>query len=203
MDYVIVGNSAAAVGCVEGIRSVDQEGKITVLSQEPYHTYSRPLISYLLEGKTDLERMKYRPDSFYEELGCDVKLGVTVTEISPEEHQVKLFHWRGNPLRQAAGSHRLHPLRSVHGRTGNGGAEIHLSFPGRRQGAGTGPDPESRVLILGAGLIGLKCAEGTAAGGLSRWRIWRIGCCPVFWTKGAKSGTGPHGGKRLEILPRR
>lgn len=51
--YVIIGNSAAAVGCVEGIRQVDREGPITIISDEPHHTYSRPLISYLLEGKTD------------------------------------------------------------------------------------------------------------------------------------------------------
>ena len=57
MDYVIIGNSAAAIGCVEGIRSVDKEGKITLLSQERFHTYSRPLISYLLENKTDLKHI--------------------------------------------------------------------------------------------------------------------------------------------------
>ena len=65
MNYVIIGNSAAAVGCIEGIRSVDREGGITVVSDEPYHVYARPLISYLLYGKTDEERMKYRPDDFY------------------------------------------------------------------------------------------------------------------------------------------
>ena len=42
MHYVIVGNSTAATGCIEGIRQMDQRGKITVISDEPYHTYSRP-----------------------------------------------------------------------------------------------------------------------------------------------------------------
>jgi len=50
--YVIIGNSAAAVGCIEGIRKLDKTGSITVISSENYHTYSRPLISYLLCGKT-------------------------------------------------------------------------------------------------------------------------------------------------------
>lgn len=36
MDYVIIGNSAAAIGAVEGIRSVDREGKIKLFSKEPY-----------------------------------------------------------------------------------------------------------------------------------------------------------------------
>ena len=70
--YLIIGNSTAAVGCIEGIRSADKEGEITVISKENRHTYSRPLISYYLEGKTDLERIKYRPDSFYEENGVKV-----------------------------------------------------------------------------------------------------------------------------------
>ena len=59
-NYVIIGNGAAAVGCIEGIRSIDVDGTITVISKEPHHVYSRPLISYYLEGKTDVERMKYR-----------------------------------------------------------------------------------------------------------------------------------------------
>lgn len=49
--YVIIGNSAAAVGCVEAIRRLDAGGCITLISQEPYHTYSRPLISYLFAGQ--------------------------------------------------------------------------------------------------------------------------------------------------------
>ena len=64
MKYVIIGNSAAAIGCVEGIRQMDKEGAITIISSEPYHTYSRPLISYLLYGKTDEQKMKYRPDGY-------------------------------------------------------------------------------------------------------------------------------------------
>ncbi|OPZ88571.1 MAG: hypothetical protein BWY74_03081 [Firmicutes bacterium ADurb.Bin419] len=53
MNYVLVGNSAAAVGAVEAIRKNDKEGKIILISNESYHTYSRPLISYLLMGKTN------------------------------------------------------------------------------------------------------------------------------------------------------
>jgi len=48
--YVIIGNSVAAIGCVEGIRSVDQKTPIVLLSREPERAYSRPLISYLLGG---------------------------------------------------------------------------------------------------------------------------------------------------------
>lgn len=75
MNYVIIGNSTAAIGCVEGIRQMDKESNIILISSESYHTYSRPLISYLLYGKTDEERMKYRPDSFYKDNGCTLLTG--------------------------------------------------------------------------------------------------------------------------------
>ena len=59
--YVIIGNGIAAAGCIEGIRSVDRESAVTVISAEKYPVYCRPLISYYLENKTDLQRMGYRP----------------------------------------------------------------------------------------------------------------------------------------------
>ncbi len=85
LKYVIIGNSTAAVGCIEGIRSVDKTGPITVISDEPYPVYSRPLISYLLYGKTDEERMKYRPDGFYEKNGVKTLFGVKAEKIDDGE----------------------------------------------------------------------------------------------------------------------
>ena len=34
MNYVIIGNSVAAVGAVRGIRNIDPQGNITVISRE-------------------------------------------------------------------------------------------------------------------------------------------------------------------------
>ena len=90
MEYVIIGNSTAAVGCIEGIRSVDREGDILLIAAEPHHTYGRPLISYLLEGKTDEERMKYRPDSFYADNGVETRLGVRAVRLDPAGKTVEL-----------------------------------------------------------------------------------------------------------------
>ena len=65
-NYVIIGNSAAAIGAVQGIRSVDRDGSITIITDEAYHTYSRPLISYWLEGKVADDKIYYREPDFYE-----------------------------------------------------------------------------------------------------------------------------------------
>ncbi len=39
MKYVIIGNSAAGIGAVEGIRQVDKQGEITVISNEIFHIF--------------------------------------------------------------------------------------------------------------------------------------------------------------------
>ncbi|MFC2058796.1 NAD(P)/FAD-dependent oxidoreductase [Chloroflexota bacterium] len=64
--YLIVGNSAGGIGAAEAIREVDREGAITIVSDEPYPAYSRPLISEYLTGECLLERMLFRPADFYE-----------------------------------------------------------------------------------------------------------------------------------------
>ena len=158
--YVIIGNSAAAAGCIEGIRQADRRGSITVISREPHHIYSRPLISYLLSGKTDLERMKYRPDDYYWKYRVNAVLGQEAVKIDAGQQFVLLQNGQGVPydeLLVATGSRPLMPeiagLETVRQVFTFQTLDDALAL----QQALT---PESRVLIIGAGLIGLKCAEG-------------------------------------------
>ncbi len=86
--YIIVGNGIAACGCIEGIRSVDTETPILVLSEEKYPVYGRPLISYYLEGKTDLAHMSYRGDDFYEKNQAEVLYEQKAVSLHPDRHEV-------------------------------------------------------------------------------------------------------------------
>lgn len=159
-NYVIVGNSAAAIGCVEGIRQVDTKGSILIVSDEPYHTYSRPLISYLLWGKTDRQRMKYRPDSFYEDNQVDTLFGVKATALHPEEHTLELDNGETvtyGKLLLATGSRPFIPPMEGLDQVEKKFTFMTLNDALALEEAIT---PDSKVLIVGAGLIGLKCAEG-------------------------------------------
>ena len=160
MKYVIIGNSAAAVGAVEAIRKNDREGRIVIISCEKHHTYSRPLISYLLLGKTDENRMKYRGDSFYSDNKCEFLPGTTVQKIDPENRRVLLDDGRYesyDKLLVATGSSPFIPpvkgLEKVKNKFTFTTLDDALKLDSVLE-EGT------RVLILGAGLIGLKCAEG-------------------------------------------
>jgi len=83
--YLIIGNSAAAVKAVEAIRENDRENKITIVSDEPYHAYSRPLISYLLGQKVKELQMYYRvaggPQDFYLNNNVETLLGRKAVKI--------------------------------------------------------------------------------------------------------------------------
>ena len=88
--YLIIGNSAGGIGCVEGIRRVDRQGTIAVVSEERYHTYSRPLITHLIEGDVDRRGMDFRPRSFYRGHGVDPYLGFKAEELDTEKRAVKV-----------------------------------------------------------------------------------------------------------------
>ena len=158
--YLIIGNGTAAVGAIEGIRSVDKKGAITVISKENHPVYGRPLISYYLEGKTDLTRMKYRGDSFYEENGCQVLYGVSAVSLDAKKKSVALDNGKTLPfdaLLVATGSDPFVPpfegLETVEQKFSFMTLDDALAL----ENALT---KDARVLIVGAGLIGLKCAEG-------------------------------------------
>ena len=156
--YVIIGNGTAAVGCIEGIRSIDKAGEITVISEENHHVYSRPLISYYLENKTDLERMKYRGDSFYKDNGCHVIYGkkavkITKTSVTLDDKTVL----EGDRICIVTGSRPFVPPIA-----GIDTVDKKYRFMTLDDALALDKvlSKDSRVLIVGAGLIGLKCAEG-------------------------------------------
>ena len=163
MHYVIIGNSAAGIGAAEGIRQVDKDGSITIVSDEPHHTYSRPLISYLLSGKVTPEQMNYRNDDFYIENNCTLLSNAFVKKICDEKRELQLEdgqELRYDKLLVATGSRAFVPdidgLNTVEEKhffmTLDDVNRLHSVLDGSK-----------RVLIIGAGLIGLKCAEGVSS----------------------------------------
>lgn len=162
MQYVIIGNSTAAVAAAEQIRRNDGKGKITMISDEPYHTYGRPLISYYLLGKTDAERMKYRPSDFYERNRIDTIFSKRVEKIYAEKKKVLLSDGKKigyDKLLVATGSRPFNPPME-----GIGSVPCKFNFMTFDDALALENvlSPDKRVLIIGAGLIGLKCLEGIA-----------------------------------------
>jgi len=160
MNYVIIGNSVAAIGAIRGIRKVDAEGNITVLSRENHTAYGRPLISYLLGGMVSEKRMPYLPADFYEKHKVNLLLGAEVVGVESAQSRVKLASGEIIPydklLIATGGDPFVPPIE------GMGGKEKVFTFTTWDDAAklkGLASDI-NRVVVIGGGLIGLKAAEG-------------------------------------------
>lgn len=159
MKYVIIGNSVAAVAAIEGIRSRDKTGEISVISGESLPCYGRPLISYYLLGRVKKENIWYRSADFYEKNGVKILNGRAVAidavkkTVALQSGEVVSY----DRLLAATGSRPFIPptegLESVSDRFSFMTLADALALE-EKLGA------KKRVLIVGAGLIGLKCAEG-------------------------------------------
>jgi NAD(P)H-nitrite reductase large subunit len=165
MNYVIIGNSAAAIGAVDGIRQVDEKGKITIISDEPYHTYSRPLISYWLAGKVSADNMIYRDGSFYEANSVTPLLGRKVVSVDDKGKKVVLDDGdtvKYDKLLVATGGKPIMP--PVKG-LDKEGVHTFIKFDDVKaiQAAAA---PGKKAVVIGAGLIGLKAAEALLKLGL-------------------------------------
>jgi len=160
MRYVIIGNSAAGIGAAEGIRQRDKQGEIIIITHEPHHTYSRPLISYLLLGKVTEETMRYRDEDFYAVNNCTLLRSCAATAIDAQAKCVLLSGGGSVPydkLLIAAGSSAFVP--PIEGLDAVKNAYTFMSLDDARE-INAALAKDKRVLIIGAGLIGLKCAEG-------------------------------------------
>lgn len=165
MNYVIIGNSIAAVNAVAGIREYDREGSITIVSAENYYAYGRPLISYWLEKRVQDQDMPYRPQEFYEKNCVRVILGRRAVKLDPEACQVHLDNGEKLPydrlLLATGGRPFVPPIAGL--KPANYFTFINYDDVRRLEAAAvTGRE----AVILGAGPTGLKAMESLVQRGV-------------------------------------
>ncbi len=162
--YVIIGNSAAAIGAVGGIRGTDREGSMALISREREHTYSRPLISYYLAGQVDDARMNYRPADFYRKSNVEAVLGTEVASIDEAKRQVVASDGRRigyEKLLIATGGMPMVP-KELANTNARGVFTFTTWEDARRIQAWIREAQVKRAVVVGGGLIGLKSVEALA-----------------------------------------
>jgi len=162
MEYLIIGNSCAGTNCADKIRAIDKTGNITILSEEPFEAYGRPLISYYLAGKYDMSLMKYKPADFYAIKKINVVLNCRAENIDVKNKEVKCSNnktYKYDKLLIATGSVPfVPPVKGIENHK-NVFTFLNLEEAKKIEKVIT---PKSKVVIVGAGLIGLKAAEALA-----------------------------------------
>ena len=163
--YLIIGNSVSAMGGVAGIREVDASNPITIVAREPEHTYSRPLISYLLGGKVDESRMRYRTPDFYEKNNVRALLGVEATSINTNARRVETTDGQSlgfEKLLIAMGGRPIMP-RDLTGTEAQGIFTFTTWDDARNIKAFMERNGVMEAVVVGGGLIGLKSVEALVA----------------------------------------
>jgi len=89
-EYLLIGNSAGGIGAAEAIREVDRTSSITIVSDEPYQVYSRPLISKYLAGERNLDEILFRPADFYNRSSIELVVGKKVQHLNLDNQAAQL-----------------------------------------------------------------------------------------------------------------
>ena len=166
-DSIIIAGAGHAAGQIAvSLRQEGFLGRIVMVGEEPYLPYQRPPLSKkYLSGELELERMYVRHQKFYDEHKIDIRLSTRVEKINRNDQTVVLSDGQEEQygfLVLATGSHvrklqipghdleGVHYLRSVE--------DVHRIQQGFRPGA--------RLVIIGAGYIGMETAAVAVTHGL-------------------------------------
>lgn len=159
MNYVIVGACAAGLATAEAVRKADAKGNITMLTEEAYFPYSRPSISYFLKGKVKENDMALRKPSFYKTNNINVITNAKVTSIDRKNKTVKIGKksYPYDKLCLATGSKPfVPPMENVEGKEN---AVTFLDLASAKELKSLANE-NTKAVVIGAGLIGMKAAEG-------------------------------------------
>ena len=154
---VIAGGGLAAQRCTEALRREGHNGPVTIVCGEPLAPYDRPPLSKaFLAGDLDAQSLALRPAGWHAEHDVALVLGDRATGVDPRARTLQLASGEALPYEQlllATGSRprtldgtarlrNVHVLRSL-------ADALHLR---------TALRPGTRLVVLGAGLIGQEVA---------------------------------------------
>lgn len=187
MKHVIAGTGIAGTMAAEAIRKLDPDASITLIGDEPFLPYCRPMISMLLEGSILPGRMAIREVDDFRSLDIELLSGERVSLIHTREKSLEtttgktipfdrlLIATGANPVDiKADGSH----LANILSMRNRGHVEAMLEAL-----------PEvHNTLIIGGGLVGLKAAHALIGRGVKVTMVEKL-AHPLPMVADRKSGS--------------
>jgi 3-phenylpropionate/trans-cinnamate dioxygenase ferredoxin reductase subunit len=165
-SFVIVGGGMAGAIATQTLREEGFDGRITLLAQEQNAPYERPPLSKdYLQGKAERDSIFVQPEPWYAEHAVELSLGSAVTSLDPASRTTttangsqlqydKLLLATGSKPRRldipGADLDGVYYLRNV-----EDSDRLKIEFA-----------QADRVVIIGAGWIGLETAAAARAAGL-------------------------------------
>ena len=162
---VIVGASLAGAKAAEALREAGHDGPVVLLGEEHERPYERPPLSKgYLQGTSEREKIFVHPPQWYAEHDVTLRLGTAVTAVDPAAHSVTLAD--GSRIGYAK---LLLATGSSPRRLAVPGAELAGVYYLRRvedsERLREVLRPGARIVVVGAGWIGLETAAAARAAG--------------------------------------
>src|SRR5688500_10244115 len=165
-SFTIVGGGLAGAIAAQTLREEGYDGKIILLGEESNRPYERPPLSKdYLQGKADRDSIFVHPAHWYAENAVELRPGVAVTSLDPASRTITTatgarLHYDKLLLSTGSKPRRLEvPGADLAGvcylRNVEDSERIKIEFARTK-----------RVVIIGAGWIGLETASAARAAGL-------------------------------------
>ena len=174
--FVIVGGGLAGAKAAETLRAEGFDGEVVLFGMEPEFPYERPPLSKgILLGKEPPEKAFVHVPDWYAEHNVDLRTGVTVTAFDPAARTVTFaMETSGGGTSGSAtlGYDKLALTTGADARRitipgANLDGVFYLRTLGESQALRAAFIPETRVVIIGAGWIGLEAAAAARTMGSS------------------------------------
>ena len=88
--YLILGNGAAGFNAAQAIRERDKTGTIVMISEEPYSSYNRPMLTKSIVAGLEADQIAIADQAWYDAHQVYQMLEKRVVAIHPGEHTVEL-----------------------------------------------------------------------------------------------------------------
>lgn len=154
MAFVIVGASLAGANAAQTLRTEGFTGDIVMIGQEPERPYERPPLSkdYLL-GDKELDEAFVHPLSWYQDQRIDLRLSTKVTALDPAAKTLTLSSGEQVGYEKVLIATGARPRR-----LNLGGNVRYLRTMADSKALRQELKPGARVVVIGAGWIGLEVA---------------------------------------------
>jgi 3-phenylpropionate/trans-cinnamate dioxygenase ferredoxin reductase component len=165
--YVIIGGGLAAAKAVEGIRERDTTGSVVVVTEEDRLPYERPPLSKsVLKGDDELDTVYTHPQSWYAENDVELRIGDPATSLDADAHVVTLRSGESlsyDKVLLATGS----TARALKAPGADLDGVLYLREAQESMALKEAFVDGAKVVIVGAGWIGLEVAAAASAAGCS------------------------------------
>ncbi len=163
-SVLVIGGGIAGQAVCEAVRERDPDVAITLVCGEPHKPYDRVRLGTLLAEDGDVEALRLRPDSWYEDAHIEVRTGVRVAALDPAAGTATLNDMHETVLSfdravLCTGSDALVPPMQNQDATG-----VHVfRDPADCEAIlGAARLTASRAAVIGGGLLGLEAAYALA-----------------------------------------